>query len=244
MDGNTITTIMVILIIIGAMIAVTRIVITENKKEREKIEWMKTTKCIICSKCSMGKMFCEDCLNRLPVIKKELPYAKTKDFDTLNKFKQELINKIIYSQSKYDREYNSIRLMAVSKILKEKYFIPNAINETATFLEEFSALNYITNEEFINKYADLTIETDNNPKEEEEESRQTYNNFTPREESKSNAKQHTETINQSVNVNNESTPFKDGCLKGFGGGCGCVIFIIVALVIAGLIIAGAFGKYF
>ena len=47
----------------------------------------------------MGKMFCEDCLNRLPVIKKELPYAKTKDFDTLNKFKQELIDNIIFAEN-------------------------------------------------------------------------------------------------------------------------------------------------
>ena len=51
-----------------------------------------------------------------------------------------------------------------------------------------------------------------------------------------------ETINQTVNVENESTPFKDGCLKTFGGGCGCVGFLIASLLIGIVIIALMFSR--
>ena len=153
MDETTITAIIVILLIIGSMIAVTSAIIKSNKEAQKEREWKESTKCNVCGKCSMGKMFCEDCLNRLPVIKKELPYVKTKDFDTLNKFKQELIDNIIFAESKYEQEYNSIRLMAVSEILKDKYFVSDVEEKTADFLEEIFENDYTTKDIIINKYA-------------------------------------------------------------------------------------------
>ena len=103
-NETLVTAYLVIFVIIVSMITVIITVVYSNKKEREKREWMKTTKCIVCKDHSEGKMFCQNCLNRVTVIKNELPQSKTKNFKKLNNFKQELMNKIVYSQSKYERE--------------------------------------------------------------------------------------------------------------------------------------------
>ena len=242
MDENVIIAIIVILIIMVSIITVISAIILSKKEERKKREWKESTKCIVCKEHSEGKMFCQNCLNRVTVIKNELPQSKTKNFEKLNNFKQELMNKIVYSQSKYEREYNSIRLMAVSQILKDKYFTPSSINETATFLEEFSELNYITNDDFINKYADLTSEFEDDPEEEEESNVKTENYFYHTSENEQNKNPQRDTITQTINVDNNSTPFKDGCLKTFGGGCGCVGFLIASLLIGIAIIALMFSR--
>ena len=169
MDENVIIAIIVISIIMVSIITVISAIILSKKEERKKREWKQSTKCIICGECSMNNYFCENCWNRIPVIKKELPYSKIKDFETINKFKQELTDNIIFAESKYDQEFNAIRLMAVCEILKEKYFVSDAVETTRDFLEEISEYDYTEKEIIINKYASAKkkLERQSEPEQEE-----------------------------------------------------------------------------
>ncbi|MBE6531376.1 MAG: hypothetical protein E7679_04735 [Ruminococcaceae bacterium] len=156
--------ILTILFFFSILIFLTVHAIKEYKEEKEKEkqllaekkayeEWLNSTKCCICDKHSYGKYFCEDCLNRIPVLKKELPFAKIKNFETVSSFHQELIDNIIFSENKSEQEFNSIRLIAVSEILKEKYFVSDARNKAKTFLEKIAESDHTPNEEIIQKYA-------------------------------------------------------------------------------------------
>ena len=153
MDETTITAIIVILIGIGSMIAVASAAIKSNKEARKEREWKESTRCIICGAHSWGHYHCKDCWNRIPIIKKELPYSKIKDFETINEFKQELTDNVIFAESKYDQEFNAMRLMAVCEILKEKYFVSDAVETARDFLKEISEYDYTEKEIIINKYA-------------------------------------------------------------------------------------------
>ncbi len=167
--GDNATIIIILLMILVPIIIVINVVAKQKEAERKEQEWKESTKCGVCGKCSMGYCFCEDCLKRVEVIKKELPYVQTKDFDTINKFKQELIDNIIFAESKYDQEYNSIRLMAVSEILKEKYFVSDCIDETSDFLEEIAKQDYTTKDIIINKYASAKKKLERQPEPEQKE---------------------------------------------------------------------------
>lgn len=125
----------------------------KEEEERKHQEWLNSTKCLICGEHSWGHYHCKDCWNRIPVIKKELPYSKIKDFETINKFKQELTDNVIFAESKYDQEFNAIRLMAVCEILKEKYFVSDAVEIARDFLEEILEYDYTQKDIIINKYA-------------------------------------------------------------------------------------------
>ena len=57
------------------------------------------------------------------------------------------------------------------------------------------------------------------------------NDNNQKEESEKQEDQPQTTVNQSINIENESTPFKNGFETVFGGGCGCAVFILVITII-------------
>lgn len=125
----------------------------EDRKRKEEEERKRNTKCVVCQKCSMGYVLCENCLDRSKVFQKELPLVKIKDFKATANFYQELIDKSIFAESKNDREYNSIRLFAVACLLKDKYFMDDIVEQTYDFLSDMEEEGYATSALIIEKYA-------------------------------------------------------------------------------------------
>lgn len=125
----------------------------KEKEAQEHQDWINSTKCCICDKHSYGDYFCDDCWNRAPVLRKELPSSKIKNFETVTAFKQELIDNILFSEDRSEQEFNSIRLITVSEILKEKYFVSDACEKVRVFLEKLAESDHIPSEEIIQKYA-------------------------------------------------------------------------------------------
>ena len=76
------------------------------------------------------------------------------------------------------------------------------------------------------------------PECQEKKNREELNNCNnQKEESEKQEDKSQTTVNQSVNVENDSTPFENGFKAVFGGGCGCVTFIIVSIIILIIILA-------
>lgn len=125
----------------------------DERKRKEEEERKRNTKCVVCQKCSMGNILCDNCLDRSKVFQKELPLLKIKDFKATTNFYQELIDKSIFAESKNDREYNSIRLFSVARLLKEKYFMDDIVEQTYDFLEDMEEEGYATSALIINRYA-------------------------------------------------------------------------------------------
>ena len=70
-------------------------------------------------------------------------------------------------------------------------------------------------------------------KKNKEEFNKFYNQTNEKEEDKTQSET---TFNQSVNIENESTPFENGFKTVFGGGCGCAAFIIISVCILVIIL--------
>ena len=123
------------------------------KKEEEEEAWRQSTLCCICNEKSLGLKICHNCIDRSEILKKELPLNKTKNYEVLTEFHQELIDKIIFAETKNDREFNSMRLFATSLILRDKYLVKNSLDDTYDFLEDVFEEGYSTSNELIDKYA-------------------------------------------------------------------------------------------
>lgn len=141
----------------------------EEERKRQEEERKRNTKCVVCQKCSMGYVLCKNCLNRSKVFQEELPYIKIKDFKATTNFYQELIDKSIFAENKNDREYNSIRLFAVARLLKDRYFMDDIVEQTYDFLSDMEEEGYATSALIIEKYASPEAKAKAEATEEKEE---------------------------------------------------------------------------
>lgn len=140
-----------IAIIVGTIIALIKS-IPSNKKEVEveeiEEEERKKAKCCICNDPSDGDTICSSCYECSKVIKKELPFEKTKNYDAVNKYYEELMIDAIVSDTQKEREAACLKLLALEDILDEKYKKP-AINKTIDF---FYDLKYSEKDSLFKKY--------------------------------------------------------------------------------------------
>lgn len=127
------------------------------REAKEKEAWRQSTRCYICNGKSLGLKICDNCIERSHILKKELPLTKTKNYQTLVSFHQELIDKIIFAETKNDREFNSMRLFATSLILRDKYLVKNSLDDTYDFLKDIYHEDYSTSNELIDKYASKKV---------------------------------------------------------------------------------------
>ena len=116
----------------------------------------------------MGYLVCDNCFDRAEVIQKELPLQKIKNYELLCNFQQETIDKAIFAETKRDREFQCVRLLAIAHLLKNKYYVPDAFDETYTFLKDLYKEGYQTGDEFIAKYASKKKILQNDPSKAEE----------------------------------------------------------------------------
>ena len=111
--------------------------------------------CAICEENSSGNIICDNCWNRVDNIQKDIPSSKKSSYEELYKYYSELKKEIIFFNTHHERELNSIKLLAISDILKDKYSDKKPIKEAQYFLDDFYELNYISNEEFIKTHLEI-----------------------------------------------------------------------------------------
>lgn len=124
----------------------------EEEEKRRKEEAMRKIKCLICNKSSMGNAVCDDCYNRSKVLIKELPFKQIHTYDLLNEYRKNLMFKIIYPETQIDRETNSVKLLSVADILKNKYCHQDAFSDTYHFFSDIAKNKLGCREELIEKY--------------------------------------------------------------------------------------------
>ena len=212
---------------------------TRKAKEEAEKEFINSTLCDICQKHSYGKDICKNCLERSDVLFLEIPNENLMSFDVTSDYYHAIKKKIIYAQSKHERETNSLRTLAVARYLKEKYCYKNALGETKQLLKDIRKNKYVINKEIENIYTDPNSEYtyyDNELDEEIEEVEETeeYEDY---EETGSFKKANT--TKQEIKI--VHTEKREGCFGNafggtFGAGCGCVTFIFVVIAIAVFII--------
>lgn len=122
----------------------------EEAKHKAEEERKLNTFCLICEKCSMGYLVCDDCYNRSKVLKKELPYKRISTYDNIHEYKNELMMKILNPETQFERETNCIKLLSVADILKNKYKESDAFDKTYNFFENINSDK--TTEEIIAEY--------------------------------------------------------------------------------------------
>jgi len=141
----------------------------EERKRREEEERKRNTFCCICGKCSMGLDICQNCFDRSEVLGEELPKPKIKNYEAVCQFYQETINKAVFADSKKDREFQSIRLIAITELLKQKYFVEDATDETRAFLMDFKKEEYQATETIVSKYTSKKVVEEDETEETEDE---------------------------------------------------------------------------
>lgn len=120
-------------------------IIKENEVNEEKLK----SKCLICQECSMGNAICDNCWNRSIALKKELPYKLTDTYEKINEYQKNLMLKVLYPETRFEKETCSTKLISIAIILKEKYSVEKAFQHTYEFLDDINELN---KEEIIDIY--------------------------------------------------------------------------------------------
>lgn len=124
----------------------------EKEEAEEAEETEEDTECCICGEYSEGYIVCENCFKRSKVLKKELPYEKINTYESLHEFRKNLMFKIIYPKTQFEKELNEVKLLTLADILKYKYKHARAFDEAYDFLIEANDESYFSNEELIIKY--------------------------------------------------------------------------------------------
>ncbi len=93
------------------------------RQEQERIdeENKRKTKCIICNDCSMGEIICTRCSQRKEIFKTELPTKRFDTYENTHKYRKELISSIIESLNGFQKEADSLKLLAVDEYLETTY---------------------------------------------------------------------------------------------------------------------------
>ncbi len=97
-----------------------------ERQERERLakeayERKLACKCIICDDCSMGETICSRCSERKEIFKKELPMKRFGKYEYAHQYRLELISSILESKHGFQKEAESIKLIATDEILEDKY---------------------------------------------------------------------------------------------------------------------------
>ncbi len=151
-----------------------------ERQERERIakeeyERKLACKCIICDDCSMGETICSRCSERKEIFKKELPMKRFGKYEYAHQYRLELISSILESKHGFQKEADSLKLIAADEILEDKYKdkivnldlsllsdIHNGIDETE-LKEKYNLSNSHASAahaepEFGDKYGNRTLE--------------------------------------------------------------------------------------
>jgi len=121
----------------------------------------------------MGKDVCDDCCRRSITLKKELPYKRINTYDEVNEYKNNLMLKILYPDTLFQKETNSIKLLSIAIILKEKYSVSKAYDTIFNFLKDIKS-DELNIEEIKEKWALNDIQTEVKNTEERKDYRQLY----------------------------------------------------------------------
>ena len=121
----------------------------EEQERAAEAERRSKTKCHICDQPSDGDIICDSCFNCSQVIKKELPFNKTKDYDKINEFYEEQMLKAIKAEKETERESAFLKLLALEDILDEKYE-KSKWNKTISFFDEVKSTT--NKEQLVKKY--------------------------------------------------------------------------------------------
>ena len=159
----------------------------EAQKKAEE-EARRKTKCLICEKCSMGHAICDECYDRSQVLIKELPSKRTHTYDALNEYRKELMRKVVYPKTRFDRETDSIKLVSIADILKTKYCNAEAFQDIYEFFEDVIECPVDSRDELI-QYYELYTESDlENSEEPQKEEKESTDHKTTSKAKESNAK--------------------------------------------------------
>lgn len=126
-----------------------------KRKEEEEIErkkreeYLKKFKCNLCLKPSMGKFFCSECQTRTDLIKKEIPPKKVSTYQSTHYYQIDLMRKIVYPNSGFEKDYSIMLLYNTNLIMHTKY---NDTQDIAIkFIKDYNA--GIDSNELAQKYS-------------------------------------------------------------------------------------------
>lgn len=108
----------------------------EQQEKKQQAELERNMTCLICEKLSNSEIFCKNCWDRSKVLKNELPKDKINTYEKINGYKSELMFNIINSEQEFNKKTDSIKLLSIAEILKNKYFEEDAFIDTYEFLKD------------------------------------------------------------------------------------------------------------
>ena len=86
----------------------------------------------------MGEPICVHCIAKSKILAKEISIESYKTYEEINEYKEKLMYNIIFSETPFEKETKSLKLLVVTNYIKEKYHDKKIFQNIYEFLKKVS----------------------------------------------------------------------------------------------------------